>query len=340
MRVVALTSADAARWDAYVEPRAAAATDLFAWGVVVRAAYGIESHFLAAMDGDRIVGTLSLFELRHPAFGHYMATAVFGTDGGLHVDDDAARDALVAEARSLGERAGVSHVLIRTRDVGIAGADTDRRYVTALVDLGGTSEAVFEALPGKTRNQVRRGMKEGFTIATGAAQIDPFFEVFHRHMRDLGSPAHGMHFYRLIQRHLASRAEFFVVRDGSDVVGGALVFYVNGIASNYHTVTLRAYNPRCANYLLYWRIIEHAIGRGCRQLDMGRSEKESTQLAFKTNWTSTVEELQYHYLLLGGKSVPRLDPRSPRFRLAVAVWRRMPLALTRALGPRLISGIA
>jgi FemAB-related protein (PEP-CTERM system-associated) len=340
MRVEYLTDSDGPRWDAYVEPRAVAITDLFGWRLVVREAYGIQSHFLAATDAGRIVGTLALFEIRHPVFGHYLATALFGSDGGLYVDSESARGALVAEARALGERSGVSHLLIRTRGVEIAGADTDARYVTAVVDLPGTADAAFDELPGKTRNQVRRGMKEGFSVGTGFDEVPAFFDVFHRHMRDLGSPAHGMRFYRAIERHFASRAEFFVARDSDDVVGGALVFFVNGVASNYHTVTLRAYNPRCANYLLYWRIVERAIARGCRQLDMGRSEKDSTQLAFKMNWTSQVVGLQYHYLLVRARQAPRLDPRNPRFRLAIAAWRRMPLAVTRAVGPHLISGIA
>jgi FemAB-related protein (PEP-CTERM system-associated) len=343
MRVEYLTDGDAARWDAYVEPRAAAVTDLFAWRFVVREAYGMRSHFLAAVDGDQIVGTLALFEIRHPLFGHYFATAVFGTDGGLNFDSDAARDALVAEARALAAREGVAYTLIRARSVELGGGETDRRYSTALMDLTGDPESVWRELPSKTRNQVRRGMKEGFLVSAGDGELAPFFDVFHRHMRALGSPAHGIHFYEAIQRHFASRAEFLVVRDPVDtkqVVGGALVFYVNGVASNYHSVTLREFNTRCANYLLYWRIVELAIARGCRQLDMGRSETNSSQLAFKKNWTSRVEPLQYHYLLAGDRAAPRIDPHNPRYRLAIAFWKRLPLFLTRALGPRLISGIA
>jgi hypothetical protein len=103
---------------------------------------------------------------------------------------------------------------------------------------------------------------------------------------------------------------------------------------------LREYNTRCPNYLLYWRIIESAIRRGCRRLDMGRSEVDSSQLAFKRNWTDHIEALEYNYLLAPGAVPPKLDPRNPRFRLAIAAWRLMPLPVTRALGPHLISGIA
>jgi hypothetical protein len=211
---------------------------LFGWRFVVREAYRISSYFLAAVHAERIVGTLSLFEIRHPLFGHYLSTAVFGTDGGLIFDTDVVRDALVEEARALGERLGVSRVLIRVRGVEVAGAESDRRYVTALVDLPHAEETAFDHLPGKTRNQVRRGMKEGFAIAAGPDQMAPFHDVLHRHMRDLGSPAHGVRFYEAIQRHFASRCEVLVARDNATVVGGALVFFVNGVASNYHTVTL------------------------------------------------------------------------------------------------------
>src|SRR3972149_3481218 len=90
---------DALRWDGYVGSRTRTVTDLSTWRRVVRDAYGMRSHFLAAIAEDRIVGTLGLFEVSHPIFGHYLTTAVFGNDGGLLYDGPEARDALIAEAR-------------------------------------------------------------------------------------------------------------------------------------------------------------------------------------------------------------------------------------------------
>ena len=89
---------DAARWDAYVGPRTTTVTDLAAWRRVVGDAYGLRDHFLVAIEGERIVGALGLYEVEHPMFGHYLTTAMFATDGGFHYDDDAASDALLAEA--------------------------------------------------------------------------------------------------------------------------------------------------------------------------------------------------------------------------------------------------
>ena len=340
IRIEYLSDTDAARWDTYVGARASAITDLFAWRFVVRDAYGIDSHFLVAIDGERIVGGLSLFELRHPLFGHYLSTAVFGTDGGLHFETGAARDALVAEAKTLGARRGVAHILIRTRELELDGFEADTRYRTAVVDLDGNAEAAWARLNGKTRNQVRRGMKEGFTVSRGHDQLDAFYDVFHEHMRDLGSPAHGMPFYRAVLTHVGDRADFIVVRDRSALVAGALLFRVNDTAMNYHTVALHRYNPRCPNYLLYWRMIELSYEYGLRHFDMARSEAGSTQLRFKENWGPREIELRYNYFLVNGKALPRLDPHNPKFQLAIRAWQRTPLAVTRVLGPRLIAGLA
>src|SRR6185295_9599367 len=157
MRITAIDDADAARWDAYVGPRTGTVTDLYAWRRVVRRAYGMRSHYLAAREGAALTGALALFEVRHPLLGHYLATAPFGNDGGFHHDGPEARARLLEEARRLADRLRVSYLLVRTRDDDLEGFVVDRRYTVATVDLAGGAAALWDRLPAKTRNQVRRG---------------------------------------------------------------------------------------------------------------------------------------------------------------------------------------
>src|ERR1700736_5169302 len=128
---------DAKRWDAYVTPRTGTVTDLAAWRRVVHDAYALRSYFLTAIEDERIVGTLGLFEIQHPVFGHYLATAVFGNDGGFHFDDAAARDALVGEAQELAGRLKVTYLVIRSRDLELEGFQVDGHYRTAVINLEG-----------------------------------------------------------------------------------------------------------------------------------------------------------------------------------------------------------
>jgi FemAB-related protein (PEP-CTERM system-associated) len=331
---------DSARWDRYLSARTGALTDLSAWREVVREAYGIGSHFLAALQGERIVGTLGLFEISHPVFGHYLTTAVFATDGGFHFDGPAAKALLLSEARRLTKSLGADYLVIRGREGALDGFQVDEQYRTSVLDLGDGAEMVWKKLPAKTRNQVRKGQKEGFTLRIGRDQLEAFYEVFHRHMRDLGSPAHSRKFYRSVLERLGERAEVFVLRDGEQLVAGALVFTLNGTAMNYHTVALQRYNRRCPNYMLYWAMIEASCARGCRWFDMGRSRVESPNLRFKANWGAAEVPLQYNYFLGRAKRVPNLDPRNPAYRFQIAVWKKLPIWVTTRLGPRLISGLA
>ena len=148
---------DAKRWDEYVLPRTGAVTDLSAWRRIVGDAYGLRSHFLAATEDDSIVGTLGLFEIKHPIFGHYLTTAAFGNDGGFHFDNPVARDSLLAEARKLADDLDVAYLLIRSRDVDLDGFRVDRHYHSAILDLQEGADALWKKLPATTRNQARRG---------------------------------------------------------------------------------------------------------------------------------------------------------------------------------------
>ncbi len=341
VRIVRLERGDDdALWDAYVGPRTQSLTDVAAWRDVVRDAYRISSHYFAARRGDTVVGALGLHEVRHPIFGHYLSTAIFSNDGGLYFDTSDARDALVAEARRLTEQTGASYLVIRTRQGALDGFRSDSHYRASVLDLHGGADAVWKALPAKTRNQVRRGQREGFTLSRGKDQLDAFFAVFHAHMRDLGSPAHSRRFYEAIAKHLGDRADFLVLRDGTELVAGAVLFRMNDTAMNFHTVARRQFNRRCPNYLLYWTMIEDACMQGCTSFDMGRSRVDSSNLDFKSKWNPTEVTLHYNFHLRTAKQLPDLDPRNPSFRLLIAMWQKLPLFVTRRLGPRLISGLA
>ena len=248
--------------------------------------------------------------------------------------------ALLAEARALSERLDVDYLLIRTRGLELDGFRVDRRYRTAVIGLEGGADAVWKnRLDSKTHNQIRRGMKEGFTVETGLDKIAPFYDVFHEHMRDLGSPAHSIRFYESIVRNLGDRAEFFIVKDGRRLVAGALLFWTNGTAMNLHTVALKEFNRRCPNYLIYWKMIEAGCARGCSRFDMGRSTMDGPNLAFKLNWGADPIPLCYNYFLRKLQEIPHVDPRNPRYSIPIAIWRRLPVFVSSRLGPPLIAGL-
>ena len=328
-------------WDQHVLARTDSVLELSAWTKVLRESYRIESHIFAALDRGHLVGGLALYEIKHLLLGHFLVTAPFGSNGGFFFDNDKTKAALVQHGEQLAERVDADYLLIRTRGVEISGFDQHQRYCVSLMPLETDTEVTWNnVLRAKTRNQIRKGMKSGFQLLQGADHIPLFYELFHRHMRELGSPAHSRVFYESIQKHLGDHTDFLILQKDGKLVAGAMMFHINQVAMNLQTVSLSPYKGLCANYLLYWKMIELATEYGCRQFDMGRSTVDSQVLRFKKNWGSEAVSLNYNYLLRKSENIPFTDPSNPRYRLAINTWKHLPLFLTKYLGPKLIWGLA
>jgi len=132
--------------------------------------------------------------------------------------------------------------------------------------------------------------------------------------------------------------DLVVVKDRSDTVGGAIVFSFRETVEVPWVSCSRPHFDKCPNNLLYWEILRRACEQGFRLFDFGRSSPNSGAAVFKMRWGARAEQLYWHYILPEGAALPReTSSANPRFRLASALWKRMPRAVTNFLGPRLIA---
>ena len=87
-------------------------------------------------------------------------------------------------------------------------------------------------------------------------------------------------------------------------------------------------------------MIEHAIAAGLTTFDFGRSTPGEGTYQFKEQWGARPVAA-----LLGIRpgradaALPDLTPKNPRFQAAIAAWKRLPVPVTRWLGPRIVRSI-
>jgi hypothetical protein len=86
-------------------------------------------------------------------------------------------------------------------------------------------------------------------------------------------------------------------------------------------------------------VMRRAAARGCRLFDFGRSKQGTGSFAFKHNWGFHPEPLHYRYHLAPGAAIPDHNPLNPRYRLFIAAWKRLPLAMANLLGPPIARGL-
>jgi hypothetical protein len=83
----------------------------------------------------------------------------------------------------------------------------------------------------------------------------------------------------------------------------------------------------------------HARARGCTRFDFGRSKLGTGAFAFKKNWGFEPVPLSYVSRTAPGVEPRVINPLSPKYRLQVAAWRKLPLWLANRLGPPIARGL-
>jgi FemAB-related protein (PEP-CTERM system-associated) len=309
-------------------------THLSAWRAVMREGLGHELLPLAALDETgRLEGVLPLVRVRSALFGHYLVSMPFLNAGGP-LGSAPARAALTEAACAEAQASGADLLELRTRERAPEGLDVSRRKITHLLPLPGESDLLWKELPAKVRSQIRRPQKDGFTVRTGLDQCDPFYEVFARHMRALGTPVLAHAWFRAIATHFPCEAVFAVVYDRDTPVAGGCGFVWRGSCEITWASARREWNRSAPNMLLYWSFLQEAIARGATVFDFGRCTPGSATHAFKRQWGG--EDLPLNWgQWRRGRVAATPSPEGRFFHLATRCWQRLPLAVTNLFGPRL-----
>ncbi len=331
---------NAAEWDANIAThRDATAYHQWGWRLVFRDAFGHDSHYLVARRGGRVTGGLPLVQFRSRIFGAFAVSLPFVNYGGLVADDEVTARALVAEAVQWARARGLSHVELRHLSEKAAPWPARRHKVAMWLPLERGEAAQWAALDRKVRNQVRKAEKAALTMEVGGSdRLDDFYRVFSRNMRDLGTPVYSPRFFASVLRAFPATARVFVVRLGVVPIAASITIRWRDTIEVPWASSLRDHSDKSPNMLLYWTMLRQAIAEGATRFDFGRSTPDEGTYHFKRQWGALPQPLVWEYAGLEGE-VPDHGPKNPKFRLAIALWQRLPVPVANRIGPVVVRNI-
>lgn len=294
--------------------------------------FSYEARYLLAEDNAGLRGVLPLFLVKNPILGKVLLSSPFAVYGGVLGGDASVRQALYDEALRMGKEEQVDYVEFRN---GFAeqcvGVSNINRYVTFSRPVPADEEELLDSLPKKTRNMVRKALKQPFEVAYNVRDPKVFDRVHSTNMRRLGTPNFPIRYFERLLANFGDMADIREVRLGGDVMAVSVNLFFRGSMHTYHAAADSRFNALAPNTFMYFDHLRWAGANGCATFDFGRSKWNTGPFEFKRHWNTVMRELPYEVVLIRKRDLPNVSPANPKFSLPIRIWKKLPLSVTRAL---------
>lgn len=337
IRVERLTGT-AADWDPFVRSQPNwTPFHLLAWRDVIAQVFGHPVAYLTAREGATLVGILPLVLVRSPIFGRFLVSMPFVNYGGPLGSVEAIR-ALAAEAVSIADAERVKLLELRSRTELPVELPVSHRKITVVLDIPpGEPDRLFKSFDAKLRSQVRRPQKEGIEVRFGRDQLEPFYQVFAHHMRDLGTPVLSRRLFTALADHFADDLWIGAAWYQGRPVAAGVGFRWNGEFEMTWASSLYEFNRLSPNMALYWAFMQRACDAQLRLFNFGRCSEGAGTHRFKKQWGSRDEQLWWYQHGAGASSTP--SPDDGAYAWGPRIWRHLPVGVANLIGPPIVSGI-
>lgn len=317
-----------------------------AWLDVLRAGLKHQTSVLLAKRDGQLAGLLPLSLTRSPLFGRHLVSLPYVNRAGLLALDHDAGEALIARAVELAAQHDARYLELRHHGRAIESAHfthTRQAKVRMVLDLPDSEDALWSSLKAKVRNQARKGEQAGLSIRFGSEELlAGFYSVFATNMRDLGTPVYPRKLFAAMLNYLGERCEIALVMLESIPIAGAVLVHDDAGACRTTQVPsascLRSYNDLCANMWMYHQLLQRAVSRGAQAFDFGRSSEDSGTYRFKKQWGALPQPTPWQVHLRKGE-LDAVRPDHPRYQKRIERWQKLPVWVTRAIGPAIVRGI-
>jgi len=328
-------------WDEYVRRSPDASFyHLYGWRQVNEEEFRHRSFYLAALDGECLVGVFPIVQVKSLLFGNLGCSMPFVNFGGPCGETAAVEDALLARAKTVVARERLAYLEMRNRRPIGSGLPTSTHKVSMTVALDPNPETLWKAFKHQHRQEIRRSAKNGLEARCGGAELlDPFYTVLSESWRALGTPLYAKSYFRRIMEQFPGATRICLVSAGEEPAAAAFYGIHGKVAEGMWLGARLKFRRQLAGYLLYWEFIRDACLLGLDRFHLGRSTNDSGGEVHKRKWNAYPTPLYWQYILGTRQAMPALNVDNPRYQLAIRAWRRLPLQVTRRIGPPLARSI-
>ena len=341
LEVRELTPADTPLWERYVaESPKATFYHRIEWKKIIEKSFAHRTYYLMAFEGGGVVGILPIVHIRSLLFGSIFCSMPFLNFAGVCGDREDVERALITHAQLILRRSNGDYLELRHLEKSPLDILAKSHKVSMTLELDPDPEVLWKRFSSKHRTTIRRAAKNGLRIKKGNTDlVGEFYEVMCRGWSDLGTPLYNISFFCNILEAMGDSIEIYIVTYQERAIAAAFNGLFKGTVEGMWLSSLPEYSRLQPGYFLYWEMIRQACDAGFKEYHLGRSSVESGGEIFKKKWNAVPKQLYWEYILNRSTEVPELNVQNPRYQMAIRLWRRLPIPVTKVLGPVLAKNI-
>ena len=313
----------------------------FLWMDVIKETFGHKYYYLICEDAEnKIRGVLPLVHLNSLLFGNFMVSLPYFNYGGVCAENRDTRDMLVNAGIDIAERVGAKHIEFRQQELLENGMPVKTKKVSMRLSLSQDPIELMNSFPSKLRSQIRGAVKKELSAKIGKHdELNNFYKIFSINMKELGTPVYPKNFFKNILDKFHKNTWITTIYSKNiPLASGFLISYKNMVEIPWAS-SIKEFNRLSPNMLLYWTCLQFSCENGYSVFDFGRSTMGESTYKFKQQWGAKPVQLNWHYWIRDNKPIPEISPANSKYQLAIKVWKKLPLPVTRVLGPQIVKNL-
>jgi FemAB-related protein (PEP-CTERM system-associated) len=208
-------------------------------------------------------------------------------------------------------------------------------HVTFIREIEASEDTNLARIPRKQRRMIRQAQKFGLRAFMGDDRLRECYLVYAESLRNLGTPVYGFRYFQDLKKTFGDQCRVLLVESKGKVIAGVLSFFYKDQVLPYYGGSLSEHRNLAPNDFMYWELMRFGATNGYKTFDFGRSKKDTGSFAFKRHWGFEPQPLPCFYYPVGTKEISDTAALNSKLQWAIRVWRRLPLRLTMAIGPRI-----
>ena len=328
-----------ARWDEFVlNCSEASFFHRAGWQRVIEQSFGHRTWFYYAERNGVIEGVLPLAQINSRVFGNNLMSLPFCVYGGVASTSDDAAKALTQAAVKLADSLGVDALEMRHTRVHQPEWAHKDLYVTFRKRIDPDNDVNMNAIPRKQRAMVRKGIQAGLESEWDNG-ISRFYDAYSQSVHALGTPVFSRRYFQILSDEFGDDCRVLTITKDGRTVASVLNFYFRKEVLPYYGGGTSEARELKGNDFMYWELMRRSAEQGIEIFDYGRSKQGAGSYSFKKNWGFEPEPLHYEYHLVKAQQVPEVNPNNPKYEMFIKLWRKMPLGMTRIIGPHIVKNL-